>query len=170
MPFKQGAWDRQTDGRADGSQHWSVPPMDEVAVIKGRCRRRHMASCRTTPWKQRGLIGSLTDAGLPGPTPALAVRLRGATDRRPAYKLRRAGRLMTPVRRRSAWCTVVDGVSSPSPCWSGLRTTLTRNNHQRHYFINEYNLGRLRFFSGIRAMHNDALLDCVNNLVSYSQC
>jgi len=31
------------------------------------------------------------------------------------------------------------------------------------------NLRRLRFFSGIRAMHNDALLDCVNNLVSYSQ-
>jgi len=30
-------------------------------------------------------------------------------------------------------------------------------------FVNEYNLHRLRFFSGIRAMHNDALLDCVNN-------
>ena len=26
-------------------------------------------------------------------------------------------------------------------------------------FVNEYNLRRLRFFSGIRAMHNDALLD-----------
>ena len=36
-------------------------------------------------------------------------------------------------------------------------------------FVNDYNLRRLRFFSGIRAMHNDALLDCVNNLVSYSQ-
>ena len=36
-------------------------------------------------------------------------------------------------------------------------------------FVNEYNLRRLRFFSGIRAMHNDALFDCVNNLVSYSQ-
>jgi len=36
-------------------------------------------------------------------------------------------------------------------------------------FVNEYNLRRFRFFSGIRAMHNDALLDCVNNLVSYSQ-
>jgi len=36
-------------------------------------------------------------------------------------------------------------------------------------FVNEYNLRRLRFFSGIRAMHNDALLDCVNNLVFYSQ-
>jgi len=36
-------------------------------------------------------------------------------------------------------------------------------------FVNEYNLRRLRFISGIRAMHNDALLDCVNNLVSYSQ-
>ena len=30
-------------------------------------------------------------------------------------------------------------------------------------FVNEYNLRRLRFISGIRAMHNDALLDCVNN-------
>ena len=36
-------------------------------------------------------------------------------------------------------------------------------------FVNEYNLRRLRFFSGIRAMHNDGLLDCVNTLVSYSQ-
>ena len=36
-------------------------------------------------------------------------------------------------------------------------------------FVNDYNLRRLRFFSGIRAMHNDALLDCVNNLVSYSE-
>jgi len=31
-------------------------------------------------------------------------------------------------------------------------------------FVIEYNLRRLRFFSGIRPMHNDALLDCVNNL------
>jgi len=36
-------------------------------------------------------------------------------------------------------------------------------------FVNEYNLPRLSYFSGIRAMHNDGLLDCVNTLVSYSQ-
>ena len=41
--------------------------------------------------------------------------------------------------------------------------------HRKLDFVNEYNLRRLRFFSGIRAMHNDALFDCVNNLVSYSQ-
>ena len=28
-------------------------------------------------------------------------------------------------------------------------------------FVIEYNLRRLRFFSGIRPMHNDALLECV---------
>ena len=32
-------------------------------------------------------------------------------------------------------------------------------------FVNEHNLRRLRFFSGNRAMHNDALLDCVNNFM-----
>ena len=36
-------------------------------------------------------------------------------------------------------------------------------------FVNEYNLRRHRFFIGIKAMENNALFECVNNLLTFSQ-